>query len=138
MDLALFASLFAVIVYRHSEPEQLVLLKDRYRKLRENLGTDERWKKLVRPSIITGQLRPIGPIGSNVNKGYEIYVCLQDDDVNSAMNVLLHELAHTTVTEYDHSSAFWQNFKDLKALAASVGVYQNVGTHTYCGETIQD
>ena len=79
-----------------------------------------------------------GVIGSNVNKGYEIYICLAGDDVNSATYVLLHELAHMTVSEYDHSNAFWENFKKIKELAASSGIYVKNGNRNYCGDSIHD
>jgi hypothetical protein len=142
MKLALTcAVLFGAILYFHSEPEMLSLLKERYLKLRSNLGEDPRWTRLKKEAIVTGLMdfsKKKGAIGYNVNKGYEIYICLAGDDVNSAMHVLIHELAHTSVTEYDHTSNFWKNFKDLKALAVSLGVYQEVGSHEYCGETIAD
>lgn len=82
-------------------------VKRRYEKLRAHLATldDPRWQKLVKPSIITGMVdwdKTKGAIGYNVNKGYEIGICLRGDDANSAFYVLLHELAHITVSEYDH------------------------------------
>jgi hypothetical protein len=140
MDLVGTACLFVAVLYMREEPELLTLLKQRYQKLRENLGDDPRWQKLkAGQAILTGISQPKkGAIGYNVNKGYEIYVCLAGDDVNSAMHVLIHELAHSTVSEYDHSSTFWVNFKDLKALAVARGLYQEVGEHTYCGETLAD
>ena len=82
-----------------------------------------------------------GTIGYNVNKGYEIYICLDKglESVDSAMNVLIHELAHVTVDEYDHSDAFWASFKDLKELCKALGIYKTLeGTPEYCGITIRD
>jgi hypothetical protein len=79
-----------------------------------------------------------GPIGSNVNKGYEIYICLDGDDVNSAMYVLLHELAHMSVPEYDHTKNFWAHFEKLKKISIQSGVYTPHGTRTYCGDVVKD
>jgi hypothetical protein len=79
-----------------------------------------------------------GPIGSNVNKGYEIYICLDGNDVNSAMYVLLHELAHMSVPEYDHTNKFWEHFEKLKKIAINTGVYVPIGTRTYCGDVVKD
>ena len=79
-----------------------------------------------------------GVIGSNVNKGYEIYICLDGDDVNSAMYVLIHELAHMSVKEYDHSGDFWTNFKKLKEIAIENGLYTRQGARGYCGDVVRD
>jgi hypothetical protein len=55
------------------------------------------------------------------------------------MNVLIHELAHVTVDEYDHSPEFWASFKDLKALCKTLGIYTPIeGSLEYCGIMIQD
>jgi hypothetical protein len=100
---------------------------------------DELWKPVLKPAIITGMHGKLdGVIGSNVNKGYEIYICLDGDDVNSATYVLLHELAHMTVREYDHSNAFWENFKKIKEIAITHGIYKKNGTKNYCGDVIPD
>jgi hypothetical protein len=100
---------------------------------------DSLWDPVLRPAIITGMSgKRDGVIGSNVNKGYEIYICLDGDDVNSATYVLLHELAHMTVKEYDHSTAFWNNFKKIKEIAIQNGIYTKKGTKNYCGDVIPD
>jgi hypothetical protein len=139
--LVIVAILYCLVLRAVREPVMLTSLKQRYETLRNNLGTDPRWMHLKRQAILTGLMnksRKSGAIGYNVNKGYEIYICLDGDDVNSAMHVLIHELAHTSVTEYDHTSTFWKNFKDLKQVAVAAGVYQEVGKHAYCGETFGD
>ena len=88
-------------------------------------------------SIITGTTGK-GDLGSNVNKGYEISICL-DNDVNSMFHVLLHELAHCTVTEYDHSDKFWNNFEKLKQHAVQTGAYTLIPEGTeFCGKKIKD
>lgn len=77
-------------------------------------------------------------IAYNVNKGYEIYICLDGRKINAAMYVLLHELAHITVKEYDHSKQFWSNFKKLREIAANIGVYSPEPEMEYCGQVIKD
>jgi len=138
--------LFVVLVYivsANKEPEMLSELKYRYWILLELLRRtgDPLWQPVCKPSIITGMIdwkRDNGPIGSNVNKGYEIYICLDGGDVNSAMYVLLHELAHMSVPEYDHTKKFWEHFEKLKKIAVDGGVYVPTGTRTYCGDTVKD
>jgi WLM domain len=132
-----------IIVLTNREPEMLTELKRRYRAVLDMLRQtgDPTWDGVLRQSIITGMFgwsKDKGPIGSNVNKGYEIYICLDGNDVNSAMYVLIHELAHMSVPEYDHTTNFWTNFKKLKTLCVSNGLYTPTGTRTYCGDSIRD
>jgi hypothetical protein len=127
----------------HREHNALALLKQRYWATLDMLRKtgDPAWNGVLRPSIITGMrdwTKARGPIGSNVNKGYEIYICLDGNDVNSAMYVLIHELAHMSVPEYDHTSKFWENFKKLKDLCVGAGLYTPSGERGYCGDTIRD
>ena len=127
----------------NKEPQMLSDLKMRYWILLEILRRtgDPLWHPVCKPSIITGMMnwdKENGPIGSNVNKGYEIYICLDGDDVNSAMYVLLHELAHMSVPEYDHTKNFWAHFEKLKKIAIQSGVYTPNGTRTYCGDVVKD
>jgi hypothetical protein len=121
------------------EDARLTELKRRYEILKQVLPADKRWEPIRRSrSILVGTTGKYdGAIGSNVNKGYEIYICL-GDDVNSGTYVLLHELAHLTVEEYDHSEAFWKNFSDLRKIAAAAGLYTQAGQREYCGEQIHD
>lgn len=138
----LFTMILVVVVWYNKPPPILDEVKRRYDLLRAHLATldDPRWRKLVKPSIITGMVdwdKSKGAIGYNVNKGYEIGICLKGDDANSAFYVLLHELAHITVSEYDHSTDFWKNFKDLKDIASNLGLYDKpTGAVNYCGEVI--
>jgi hypothetical protein len=100
---------------------------------------DPMWIPVLKPSIITGiKGKKDGVIGSNVNKGYEIYICLDGGDVNSAMYVLIHEVAHMSVPEYDHTDKFWENFKKLKMICIDKGIYEAKGERKYCGEVIRD
>jgi len=142
----IFVMLFVVLVYIVSvnkEPAMLSELKYKYWILLEILRRtgDPLWHPVCKPSIITGMIdwnKDNGPIGSNVNKGYEIYICLDGGDVNSAMYVLIHELAHMSVPEYDHTDKFWKHFDKLKKIAIDAGVYTPTGTRTYCGDTVKD
>jgi len=79
-----------------------------------------------------------GTIGYNVNKGYEIFICIDNaGSVDAAMHVLIHELAHMTVPEYDHTDAYWQSFKDLRDLCVSLDLLTVSNTPTmYCGGQI--
>jgi hypothetical protein len=100
---------------------------------------DPVWRPVLKPAIITGLSgQKDGVIGSNVNKGYEIYICLDGDDVNTAVYVLMHELAHMTVPEYDHSLVFWKNFEKLKKICIDNGLYIKGGPRKYCGDNILD
>jgi hypothetical protein len=88
--------------------------------------------------LIIGYLKKNKELGYNTNKGYEIGLCL-DGTSNQVFHVLLHELAHSTVKEYDHNKEFWQNFKELREIAASHGLYQAItGSQPFCGKFIKD
>jgi hypothetical protein len=142
----IFLMLFVVLVYIVSvnkQPDMLSELKIKYWLLLDILKRtgDPVWDPVRKPSIISGMIdwsKDKGPIGSNVNKGYEIYICLSGSDVNSAMNVLLHELAHMSVPEYDHTANFWEHFEKLKKIAIDNGVYVPGGTRQYCGDEVKD
>ena len=131
-----------IIFITQREPPIFVQLKERYAQIIDVLQKtgDPTWAPVLVPSILTGMrgwTRAQGAIGSNVNKGYEIYICLDGDDVNSATYVLLHELAHMTVPEYDHSNAFWENFKKLMKVATDKGIYtESGGSKNYCGDKV--
>jgi hypothetical protein len=131
----------ALAVLTNQEPKMLTELKYRYFKTLDILREtgDPMWKPVLKPAIITGlNGKKDGVIGSNVNKGYEIYICLDGDDVNSAFYVLIHELAHMTVPEYDHSIKFWENFEKLKKICVDSGLYVKGGVRSYCGDQIRD
>jgi hypothetical protein len=136
----LFVALLIVMRF-NKEPAMLTELKLRYWAILDVLRQtgDPMWKPLLDPAIITGiHGKKDGVIGSNVNKGYEIYICLDGNDVNSAVYVLIHELAHMSVPEYDHSSTYWENFKKLKDLCIQRGLYVRSGDRRYCGDLIKD
>lgn len=123
----------------NTEPPLLSELKRRYEILINSLdGTDFEILRKKR-SIITAKYDDSdGNIAYNVNKGYEIFMCLDGKNINGAMYVLLHELAHITVDEYDHSERFWKNFKKLREHAVNIGIYTPEPEMVYCGQTIKD
>jgi len=136
----MFLTLLAIVRF-NKEPTMLTELKLRYWAILDMLraSRDPMWIPVLKPSIITGIYgKKDGVIGSNVNKGYEIYICLDGDDVNSAVYVLIHELAHMSVPEYDHTQNYWENFKKLKDLCIEKGLYTKAGDRQYCGDTIKD
>jgi hypothetical protein len=133
--------IFLAIVRFNKEPIMLTELKLRYWAILDMLRAsgDPTWIPVLKPAIITGIYgKKDGVIGSNVNKGYEIYICLDGDDVNSAVYVLIHELAHMSVPEYDHTTHYWEKFKQLKELCIKNGLYTRAGDRKYCGDTIKD
>jgi hypothetical protein len=126
--------MLGLVSITNSEPKMLTELKYRYFHTIDILREtgDPMWKPVLKPAIITGiNGKKDGVIGSNVNKGYEIYICLDGDDVNSAFYVLIHELAHMTVPEYDHSIKFWDNFEKLKKICIDNGLYTKSGERKY-------
>jgi hypothetical protein len=129
-----------VILILNRSPPMLKELKKRYNKFLDAIQFHEKYKDLyTNKSIITGLKKKEDTIAYNINKGYEIYIAIDDkSDINSAMYVLLHEIAHTTVEEYDHSEGFWRNFKELRQIATDAGLYSPVKNSTYCGQTIND
>ncbi len=129
-----------LLINEKTQDPMLDEIKRRYNVLIESLKGDPEFKRLVdNRAIITNKpSNEDGTIAFNVNKGYEIHICLDGKKINGAMYVLLHELAHITVEEYDHSESFWSNFKKLRERAIDIGVYSPEYEVTYCGETIRD
>jgi WLM domain len=148
---AILAMVLLIIIYFNKPPPLLTALKERYERLLWILNTDPnldpRWNPIKRRVIITAMNewnKSKGAIGFNVNKGYEIYICMDMDPsinpetrINTAMHVLIHELCHTSVTEYEHSSNFWKNFRDFKDYCSKKGLYTLGNVGPYCGEDIK-
>ena len=135
--LGVLLAVFADVVSMTDDPPMLKEIKRRYNIIQKGLPHEDRWKLICnKNAIITGTDRHSGIVGSNVNKGYEIYICLDGNDIESAMYVFLHELAHLTVSEYDHTQRFWDNFRDLRNICTSLGVYSPVESQMYCGEKV--
>lgn len=142
MEFAIVCFAAAGCVALTSEPSRLTEVKNRYKTLRQHLiktDNDPRWKPLHTECVLVGVHRDLGSgIGWNTNKGYEIGVCI-DGTPNQIFHVLLHELAHCTVKEYSHSPQFWQNFRDLRKVAESIGIYEIIPVEQgFCKRTIVD
>jgi len=129
------------ILLHTNEPKNLTIVKERYRILREHLDKegDEEFKHLANEIPLTAHRRPyFDTLGYNTNKGYEIGLCI-DGEPNEIMHVLLHELAHSTVQEYDHSQEFWEKTKKLKQISNELGIYEPINNKTrFCTSYIQD
>ncbi len=130
----------SIILILNEENPLLIELKRRYDILLKSDLPDELKILKERVAILTGKsdYENGDNIAFNVNKGYEIHICLDGKKVNGAMYVLLHELAHITVEEYDHSERYWRHFKKLREHAASLGIYNPGNEIEYCGQIIKD
>ena len=142
--------LLVIIMLTNQPPPLLNEARTRYDALlevvRNDPDLDERWEPIRNRVILTGMCdwdKRKGAIAYNVNKGYEIYVCLDGADeyderrANTLMHVLIHELAHSTVREYEHSNNFWKNFKDLREYFTERGLYDPKNVGPFCGENIK-
>ena len=128
------------LVCLYSSTQQPAVFKEaikRYEFLLKELRKSNEFPVLQRRYLITGLLSK-GQVGYNVNKGYEIFICVDGSDVNSIFHVILHEIAHTSVKEYQHSGQFWDNLHKLKAVAGRIGIYKPIQRHQYCGHHISD
>lgn len=147
---ALGLVLLAVILIFNKPPELFDAVRDRYEQILETVRDDDeldpRWEPLRKRVILTGMCdwnKSRGAIAYNVNKGYEIYLCLDGADqaderrINTLTHVLIHELSHSTVREYEHSDKFWNNFKDLRKYLYEKGLYDPNNLGPFCGEPIK-
>jgi hypothetical protein len=126
-----------VAISTSREPENFTQVKVLYKRLRDS-DLPEKFKVLKKQILLIGYLKKKHELGYNTNKGYEIGLCL-DGTVNQILHVLLHELSHSTVPEYEHSTQFWQNFKELREYATQIGIYQPVSSsEKFCGKYISD
>lgn len=126
------------ILLTNTEDPLFTEIKRRYDFLLKNLPDEFDILRRNRAVLTVQPKGARGEIAFNVNKGYEIYICLDGRKINAAMYVLLHELAHITVEEYDHSEQFWSNFRKLRECASRIGVYTPEAEMEYCGQIIRD
>jgi len=135
----LFFVVLLVIFINKPDP-MLRELKKRYNILMNSIQFHQKYGHLSQNrSIITGLKKKEDTIAYNINKGYEIYIAIDNDsDINSAMYVLLHEIAHSTLDDYDHSKEFWDNFKELREIAQNANLYTPIKESKYCGQVIKD
>jgi hypothetical protein len=127
------------LIWATQEPPHLTEVKRRYQVLLEHIrdgDVPEKFRILENRVVITG--RKGGNLGYNIDKGFEIGICL-DGTPNDMFHVLLHELSHSTVSEYSHSEEFWKNFAELKDVCVRLGIYEKIsGRRAFCGKYIQD
>lgn len=116
----------------------------RYVESDRELANDPRMVRLL-SRFRSGQILPMLPgrgAGFTRDKGREIRVCVPDDgDINTAMFVTLHELAHVLTPDNGHTAGFWENFAFVLGAAVKAGVYspQRFSRETpgsYCGQSI--
>jgi hypothetical protein len=128
--------LACVAVWTAREPPVFTEVRGLYAKFRDIVPP--KYAMLKRQVLLVGYTKKSKELGYNTNKGYEICLCL-DGTANQVFHVLLHELAHSTVKEYDHNDSFWNNFKELRELATAHGLYTPITeSQPFCGKTIKD
>lgn len=139
--LLLLVILVIVTFVTNREPENFTKVKMRYAKLMKYIKSNpvpEKFQILQKQILLIGYLKKKHELGYNTNKGYEIGLCL-DGTPNQIFHVLLHELTHSTVSEYEHSTNFWKNFKELRELATKIGIYDPINSsEKFCGKYISD
>lgn len=140
----LFVVLYILVIWivcSKREPENFRRVKEMYRTFLEHMrehNVDPRFDRLKNQTVLVAYKGRSHEIGYNTNKGYEIGLCI-DGEPNQIFHVLLHELAHCTVDDYEHNSNFWKNFNDLKTICTKIGLYQPIPQkETFCGRYIQD
>lgn len=130
-----------VILKLIKEPVKLTAVKEKYEILRDHLHKNEikKFNSLKRCVPITAMTKMNGEsVGYNTNKGENITICL-DGEVNEIFHVLIHELTHNTVREYEHSDKFWENYIELRDLCINLGIYEKIPERTeFCGKHVQD
>ena len=117
------------------DPENLKILKEKYRNFLRVLPKE--YEELKHGTVITGLAPFWGELGYNINKGYEICICM-DNDVNAMFHVLIHEMAHSITDAYKHDDEFWNNYSKLRDHAIQAGLYKPIGTTQFCGKKISD
>ncbi len=141
MILALLLLIINVyIIINTKEPEKISEIKKRYKILREHLKKEniEKFQVITKELPISYFKKIDGHIGYNTDKGSEIGLCI-DGEINEIFHVLLHELTHSTVEEYSHSPEFWKNYKELREIAISLGIYKEIpDKKEFCGKHVQD
>lgn len=95
--------------------------------LDESLRTQNKYKQLLRkwPQLQIEELNVEEKeiFAFNVNKGYKIFLCVIDNNINDIMFVFLHELTHIMTNEIGHPPQFWTNFKELLELSIKNDIY---------------
>ena len=80
----------------------------------------------------------------SINKGKDIYICVRhnntgaiNEDLNSLVYVILHELSHVMTVSEGHTKEFWKNYEFLLTMAVDSKIYTYEDYYkrytTYCG-----
>jgi hypothetical protein len=129
-----------ILIKKRDDPV-LMEVKEKYKIFREHMkmNGEEKYSMLHKEiPLVAHRGSLLSGVGYNSNKGGEIGICI-DGTANQVFHVLLHELAHCTVTEYSHSTDFWDNYTELKNQAIRLGIYENIDEVTpFCGKKIVD
>jgi hypothetical protein len=144
----IYLILLVVIVFTlcrfNNEPYCMLEVKKRYDTFLDYVNDTankipDKFKVLRRRILLSGYTRSMsGDLGWNSNKGDEISICI-DGQPNQAFHILIHELAHSTVDEYNHSKEFWDNFEELRKLCEKIGIYTPIDNREkFCGRYIRD
>jgi len=143
MLLLLFILLVSVIIciLTTKEPPVVKNIRKKYKILKDYLDTkdiSEYFKDIDTNVELTFFNKRFNELGYNVNKGQEIGVCI-DGDENHAFHVLIHELSHSSVPEYNHSKLFWKRFKELREICVKLGIYTEIPEKkSFCGKFVKD
>jgi len=140
MFLPLLLAANVIILSRTAATPQMLEVRRRYKVLCDHLRTSNnlRFQMLWDPKPLTAYKTMKDTVGFNTNKGANITLCLQGEP-NEIFHVLIHELAHCTVEVYSHSDLFWSNYKDLRDICVSLGIYEPIdGKKEFCGQHVSD
>lgn len=136
LELVLVILVLWILFTQFKEPDVLQEVRRRYKILRENLP--DKFANLRQPAILVANNGGTD-IGYNINKGFEIHLCLGDGNPDHVFHVLIHELAHNTVPELDHTDRFWKNMEELVDIATRLGIYKKIAIkQNFCGGMITD
>lgn len=121
---------------------------------KEKYGDRENVKRLVdgfNPKKIYEILPTSEYTAYSENKGEKIAFCVETEkengkgylvDLNTLTYVALHELAHVMTVSIGHTEEFWNNYKFLLEVAASINIYEPIDYKKnpvrYCGINITD
>lgn len=131
----------AICILTTKEPPVVKNIREKYRILKDYLDREdipEYFKDIDTNVELTFFNKRFNELGYNVNKGQEIGVCI-DGDENHAFHVLIHELAHSSVDEYNHSKLYWKRFKELREMCVKLGIYTEIPEkEPFCGQFVKD
>lgn len=154
LGVALLAALNMRSLSEHFGPSSTGPLEEELQKRTEALikallemhPNDPRTKRLQRRW--TGRIHNLSAshdqAAKTINKSI-VYVCQKDEhgrvyDTNTAMFVLIHELAHVATETIGHDDAFWENMRFLLDIAVKSDLYRyedySHRKRTYCGQSI--